>query len=60
MAKVKIGIICPLSNAESEIHAGSGFCKRCKYFNGVCATDKTCISCLNKIYDYKRKIQKIC
>lgn len=56
MAKVKIGIICPLSNVESEIHAGSGFCKRCKYFNGVCATDKTCISCLNKIYDYKEKI----
>lgn len=47
MAKVKIGTVCSLSNAESEIHAGSGFCKRCKSFNGAYSTDKTCISCLN-------------
>lgn len=46
MAKIKIGTICSLSNAESEIHAGSGFCKRCKHFNGVCATDKNYVSCL--------------
>ena len=46
MAKVKIGTICSLSNAESEIHVGSGFSKRCKNFNGVCATDKKYVSCL--------------
>ena len=46
MAKVKIGTVCSLSNAESEIHVGSGFCKRCKNFNGVCATDKKYVSCL--------------
>jgi hypothetical protein len=46
MAKVKKGTICSLSNIESEIHANSGFCKRCEYFNGVCSTDKNYISCL--------------
>ena len=47
MAKIKIGTVCNLSNAESEIHAGSGFCKQhCKFFNGICSTDKTSVSCL--------------
>lgn len=46
MAKVKIGTKCSLSNNESEIYAGSGYCKRCKSFNGACATDKKYISCL--------------
>ena len=44
--KIKIGEICQLSNNESEIHVGSGFCKRCKHFNGICTTDKSSISCL--------------
>lgn len=46
--KVKKGIICNTkSSVETEVHTGSGFCKRCKFFNGVCSTDKTYISCLN-------------
>lgn len=45
--KVKIGTICKLSTIEHEIHVGSGYCKqRRKYFNGVCSTDKKCVSCL--------------
>lgn len=46
--KVKKGIICNMkSSIEAEVHVGSGFCKRCEFFNGICSTDKMCISCLN-------------
>ena len=47
--KVKIGKICGLSNKEREIHIGSGYCKSCHYFNGVCETDASYISCLTPL-----------
>ena len=31
------------SNNERDVYAGSGFCRRCKYFNGM--LEKKCISC---------------
>jgi hypothetical protein len=46
MCKIKIGSLCKKSTNETEIYSGSGFCKRCKCFNGVLSTDKTMISCL--------------
>lgn len=32
------------SNNEREVYAGSGFCRRCKFYNGM--LEKKCISCL--------------
>jgi hypothetical protein len=31
------------SNTERDVYAGSGFCRRCQYFNGM--LEKKCISC---------------
>ena len=47
--KIKIGKVCGLSNKESEIHVGSAFCKKCRYFNGICETDKMQVSCLTPL-----------
>lgn len=47
MCKLRKGTLCKLSDKESQIYAGSGYCTRCKSFNGVCSTDKEYISCLN-------------
>ncbi len=39
-----IGDICKLqSNTEREVHAGSGFCRRCECFNG--AIERKLMSC---------------
>lgn len=44
--KIEIGTLCSMkSNSESEVYTGSGYCKRCERFNGVCSTDKKYISC---------------
>ena len=45
---VKQGEVCKtMSNKETEVHAGSGFCTRCKWFNGKFNKDgHKCISCL--------------
>lgn len=47
--KIKIGEVCKLrSNTETEVHAGSNFCKSCKLYNGIYSTDKNYISCLKQ------------
>lgn len=42
----KIHSFCTVcSNQETEVHAGSAFCRRCKWFNGLLKREGV-ISCL--------------